>query len=118
LVVADDDADEGASGLVPLEPSDDDVAGELEGLVCPQLPLGLYQLSDPSEGRPMLPWLPESVQQEEEVGGGGCLPGLRKGMHCMPQFLLVPAACVPPLSLLCPIPGGATCMLRHSLPFP
>lgn len=66
LVVKDDDASR-AGGLVPLQPSSQGVGAGLGGLVCPHLALGLYQLSDPGEGAPTLPWLPESLQQAVKV---------------------------------------------------
>lgn len=68
-----DDAPGGGAGtgaLVPLSPSDADVAGELGGLVCPQLPLGLYELAEPGAERQALPWLPDALPAHAlEVGG-------------------------------------------------
>jgi serine/threonine-protein kinase/endoribonuclease IRE1 len=93
LVVADDDVDDGGSGLVPLEASEEGASGGLEGLVCPQLPLGLYQLTNPGEARPLLPWLPDSLQHdasEVRLGtqGGRFAGGPLAAAHSSPRLQL------------------------------
>jgi serine/threonine-protein kinase/endoribonuclease IRE1 len=88
LVVQDEDASR-ARSLVPLEPSDEGVAEGLGGLVCPHLPLGLYQLSDWGEGAPALPWLPDAGQPAGKVGNNAVVPGagasgtgMQRQQHC------------------------------------
>jgi serine/threonine-protein kinase/endoribonuclease IRE1 len=85
VLVRDDDAPDDR-GLVPLQPSGVDVAEEMGGLVCPHLPLGLYHLTAPGEGRPALPWLPASVQQGDEVGGGLPREGRCFAVECDASF--------------------------------